>query len=51
MFMSERQEIRMGQEYDPQVIAAFGLYENEPLLAFIEEKGQRDGQNITPAQS
>jgi predicted Zn-dependent protease len=40
MFMSERQEIRMGQEYDPQVIAAFGLYENEPLLALIQEKGR-----------
>jgi predicted Zn-dependent protease len=40
MFMSERQEIRMGQEYDPQVIAAFGLYENEKLHAFMEEKGR-----------
>ena len=39
MFMSERQEIRMGQEYDPQIISAFGLYENPPLLALIEEKG------------
>ncbi len=40
MFMTERQEIRLGQEYDPQIISAFGLYENEPLLALIEEKGR-----------
>jgi predicted Zn-dependent protease len=40
MLMSERQEIRLGQEYDPQIISAFGLYENKPLLALIEEKGR-----------
>jgi predicted Zn-dependent protease len=40
MFMTERQEIRMGQEYDPQIISAFGLYENPPLLALIEERGR-----------
>ncbi len=40
MFMSERQEIRLGQEYDPQIVSAFGLYENPPLLALIEEKGR-----------
>ncbi len=43
MFMTERQEIRLGAEYDPQVIAAFGLYENESLLALIEEKGTEMG--------
>jgi predicted Zn-dependent protease len=40
MFMSERQEIRLGEEYDPQIVSAFGLYENPPLLALIEEKGR-----------
>ncbi len=40
MFVTERQEIRMGEEYDPQIISAFGLYENEPLQALIEEKGR-----------
>jgi predicted Zn-dependent protease len=44
MFMSERQEIRLGREYDPQITAAFGLYENEPLLAFITEKGTEMGK-------
>ena len=40
MIMSENQEIRMGREYDPQIISAFGLYENAPLLELIEKKGQ-----------
>lgn len=39
MLMSEKQEIQMGKEYDPQVIATFGEYENEPLLNFIREQG------------
>lgn len=44
MFFSEAQEIRMGQEYDPQVIAAFGLYEDEDLSKFITEKGVEMGK-------
>jgi predicted Zn-dependent protease len=40
MFMSERQEVRLGAEYDPQIVAAFGLYENEPMLSLIQQKGQ-----------
>jgi len=44
MFMSESQEIRLGSEYDPQVIASFGLYENEPLMELIEEKGREMGK-------
>ncbi len=40
MLISEKQEIRMGREYDPQITASFGLYENEPLLNLIQEKGQ-----------
>ena len=39
MLMSEEQEVKLGSEYDPQVIATFGEYINEPLLALIEEKG------------
>jgi predicted Zn-dependent protease len=38
--MSERQEIAMGREYDPQIVQAFGLHEDEKLQAFIEQKGQ-----------
>jgi predicted Zn-dependent protease len=39
MLISEEQEIKMGKEYDPQVIATFGEYKNDALLAFITEKG------------
>lgn len=40
VFISEKQEIAMGQEYDPQIVAMFGLYEDEKLQSFINEKGQ-----------
>jgi predicted Zn-dependent protease len=40
VFMTEAQEIAMGREYDPQITAFFGLYEDEKLQAFIEEKGK-----------
>jgi len=39
MLMSEAQEIEMGKEYDPQVIATFGLYNNETMQAFVQQKG------------
>ena len=38
MLISESQEAAMGAEYDPQVVATFGLYENEPLTKFLNEK-------------
>ncbi|WP_239693435.1 M48 family metalloprotease [Rufibacter roseus] len=38
--MSEEQEIAMGQESDPQIVAQFGLYQNPTLQRFIQEKGQ-----------
>nr|WP_187261373.1 M48 family metalloprotease [Pontibacter beigongshangensis] len=41
MFMSESQEIAMGQETDPQIVAQFGLYEDPALQRFINEKGQQ----------
>jgi len=43
MLMSEEQEIRLGSEYDPQVMATFGEYNNEPLLSWIEIKGNEMG--------
>lgn len=43
MLMSERQELALGAEYDPQVLATFGVYENPVLQAFIEEKGKQMG--------
>ena len=41
VLMSEAQEIAMGKEADPQIIAQFGLYEDKALQAFITEKGKK----------
>jgi predicted Zn-dependent protease len=40
VMMSEQQEIAMGKEADPQVLAFFGLYNDPQLQKFISEKGQ-----------
>jgi len=40
VLMSEAQEIAMGQEADPQIIAQYGLYEDSTLQRFINEKGK-----------
>lgn len=40
MFMSESQEIALGTQSDPAVVAQFGLYQDDELQAFIKEKGQ-----------
>ena len=40
VLMSEAQEIAMGQEADPQIIAQYGLYEDKALQQFITEKGK-----------
>jgi predicted Zn-dependent protease len=40
VLVSKEQEIAMGQQSDPEVIAFFGLYDNENLQKFIKEKGQ-----------
>jgi len=39
--MSEAQEIAMGKEADPQINTQFGLYEDQALQNFINEKGQQ----------
>lgn len=39
--ISEKQEIAMGQEADPQIIAEFGLYPDSLLQQFIAEKGNQ----------
>lgn len=44
MFVSEEQEIAMGEQYHPSVISTFGVYENEPLQKFLEEKGTEMGK-------
>jgi predicted Zn-dependent protease len=40
MFMSEAQEIALGKESDPSIVAMYGLFENDRLQKFINEKGQ-----------
>jgi len=40
VLMSEEQEIAMGKEADPQIIAQYGLYENKVLQDFITQKGK-----------
>ena len=40
MLMSEEQEIAMGKQSDPAVVAQYGLYQDETLQQFINEKGQ-----------
>ncbi len=39
-FIGEEKEIAMGKEYDEQVVATYGLYEEPELAAYIEEIGQ-----------
>lgn len=41
VLMSEEQEIAMGKEADPQIIAQYGLYEDANLQSFITEKGRQ----------
>jgi predicted Zn-dependent protease len=40
-FMSESQEISMGKQYDPSIVAQYGVYQNTALQAFITEKGKQ----------
>jgi predicted Zn-dependent protease len=44
MLMSEAQEIQMGQEYDPQVIASFGEYKNDNIISFVQSKANELGK-------
>lgn len=44
MFMSEEQEIQMGKEYDPQVVATFGEYKNDALLSLLNAKADEIGK-------
>ena len=41
VLMSEEQEIALGQQTDPQVIATFGLYEDKGLQDFIAAEGKK----------
>jgi predicted Zn-dependent protease len=41
MLMSKEQEVAMGQQSDPEIQAFFGIYQDEKLQRFINEKGQQ----------
>jgi len=38
-FMSESQELALGKQSDPSIVASFGLYDDQTLQNFINEKG------------
>jgi predicted Zn-dependent protease len=40
VLMSEAQEIAMGQQSDPEIVAYFGLYDDPQLQSFITAKGK-----------
>jgi predicted Zn-dependent protease len=39
-FMSEGQEIQMGQSADPEIVGTMGLYPDESLQAYVQELGE-----------
>ncbi len=39
--MSESQEISIGRESDPQIVATYGLYDDARLAAYVDSVGQR----------
>lgn len=41
ILMSEGQELAMGQQADPQIVAQFGLYDDPAMQRFINDKGQK----------
>ncbi|MBC7883893.1 MAG: M48 family metalloprotease [Saprospiraceae bacterium] len=41
MLMSEGQELALGKESDPAIVAQYGLYDNKALQAFITDKGKQ----------
>ncbi len=44
MLMSESQEIALGISYNPQVLATFGVYDDEELQKFVQAKGTELGK-------
>ncbi len=43
MLMSEGQELALGQQSDPVIVAQYGLYEDETMQSFINQKGKEMG--------
>ncbi len=44
MLMSKAQELALGKQYDPQISAAYGVYKDAKLQAFINDKGKQMGR-------
>jgi len=44
MFISESQELAMGQQYDPEIVSAFGEYRDDEMLKFLQEKTNEMGK-------
>jgi len=44
MLMSEAQELALGAQYDPQVMATFGEYKNDMILSFLKERTTEMGK-------
>lgn len=44
MLMSEAQEVAMGAQYDPQVVAQFGLYPDTKIQSFAQSKTTEMGK-------
>lgn len=43
-FMSENQELALGKQSDPEIISYYGLYEDDKMQSFINEKGKEMGK-------
>ncbi len=41
MLVSRDQEIALGQQADPEIVAAYGLYPDEALQAYVQELGRK----------
>jgi predicted Zn-dependent protease len=39
--MSEGQEVTLGRDSDPQIVAQYGLYDDDKVAAYVDEIGQR----------
>ena len=44
ILVSESQELAMGAEYDPQLVASYGMYNDSKIQKFVEEKGAALGK-------
>lgn len=41
LLMSEEREVSLGKQSDPSIVASFGMYPDETLQRFIDQKGQQ----------